>query len=238
MLQYLAIIIYIVPCFWGDMQSHACLICFLWYVQHYYLPVSGFSSNFATGIYENIIMTMKKILTVCLALVAMSVSATVQDKDFCIAGNGKAATIVVDARDWTGVARAARDLGDDVRRVCGTACPVKVEKLKSGKTEGVSEDRIIVGTIGRNGIIDNMVKQKRLDVSKVSGRWESFVIDVVDGSLVVAGSDKRGTIYGIYEVSRRIGVSPWYWWADVPVRHQDVVRWDGGCFVSKEPTVK
>lgn len=81
-------------------------------------------------------------------------------------------------------------------------------------------------------------KQRKLDAGKVRGQWESFVIDVVDGNLVVAGSDKRGTIYGIYEISRRIGVSPWYWWADVPVQHQDDIYWNGGRFVQPSPKVK
>ena len=75
-------------------------------------------------------------------------------------------------------------------------------------------------------------------MSKVRGQWESFVIDVVDGNLVVAGSDKRGTIYGIYEISQRIGVSPWYWWADVPVRHQNELYWTAGRFVQPSPKVK
>ena len=61
---------------------------------------------------------------------------------------------------------------------------------------------------------------------------------MVDGNLVVAGSDKRGTIYGIYEISQRIGVSPWYWWADVPVQHKDEVYWAEGRFVQPSPKVK
>ena len=72
---------------------------------------------------------------------------------------------------------------------------------------------------------------------QVRGQWESYLIDVVDGNLVIAGSDKRGTIYGIYEISQRIGVSPWYWWADVPVRHQDEVYYDGGRIVQPSPKV-
>ena len=70
------------------------------------------------------------------------------------------------------------------------------------------------------------------------GQWESYLIDVVDGNLVIAGSDKRGTIYGIYDISERIGVSPWYWMADAPVKHQDEVWYDGGRFVQPSPKVK
>lgn len=56
-----------------------------------------------------------------------------------------------------------------------------------------------------------MVEEGRLDVSAIKGKWESFLIQTVGGNLVVAGSDKRGTIYGIYDISEKIGVSPWYW---------------------------
>ena len=159
---------------------------------------------------------------------------------FCIAKDGKTATIVVDQQDWPGVVRAAGDLGDDVRKVCGTASPV----VSSGTASPVVSSgtaykgSILIGTIGKSRLIDRLIRQKKLDVREVCGRWESFVIDVVDGSHVVAGSDKRGTIYGIYEISRRIGVSPWYWWADVPVGHQAEVYWNDARFVSQEPTVR
>lgn len=70
---------------------------------------------------------------------------------------------------------------------------------------------VIVGTVGHSPLIDKMVEEGRLDVSAVKGKWESFFIQTVDGNLVVAGSDKRGTIYAIYDISEKIGVSPWYW---------------------------
>ena len=156
---------------------------------------------------------------------------TAPNSGFAIAKDGKTATIIVDENDWKGVIRAANDLGDDVRKVCGIASPV---------VNGFAADkgRIIVGTIGKSRIIDKFVKQKKLDVSKVKGQWESYVIDVVDGNLVVAGSDKRGTIYGIYTISEKIGVSPWYWWADVPVKHQDEVYWEDGRIMQPSPKVK
>jgi hypothetical protein len=155
---------------------------------------------------------------------------------FCIAKDGKAATIVVDEQDWKGVIRAANDLGDDVRKVTGVASIVKIEELKNGKIEdGVGS--IVVGTIGKSRLIDRLIKQKKLDVKKIKGHWEGYVIDVVDGNLVIAGNDKRGTIYGIYEISRRIGVSPWYWMADAPVVHQNELYYDDG-YTYDWPAVK
>ena len=143
-------------------------------------------------------------------LLVMAMSVTAQDKKFCIAKDGKTVEIVVDGQDWKGVIRAANNLGDDVRKVCGTASPVRIEELKNGKIEGLKNGDIIVGTIGKSRIIDKLIKQKKLNVKRIKCKWEGYVIDVVDGNLVIAGNDKRGTIYGIYEISRRIGVSPWY----------------------------
>ena len=170
-------------------------------------------------------------LGICVML--MTMTATAQTDKFCIAKDGKAATIVVDNNDWKGVLRAANNLGDDVRKVSGTAAAV-VESAAAPQQSGA----IIAGTIGKSRTIDRLMKQKKIDVKQVKGQWESYLIDVVDGNLVIAGSDKRGTIYGIYDISERIGVSPWYWMADAPVKHQDEVYYEGGRFVQPSPKVK
>ena len=142
----------------------------------------------------------------------------------------------MDENDWKGVIRAAHDLGDDVRKVTGFSSQVS---LQSSDSPWMKQPKsIIVGTIGKSRIIDSIIKQKKLDVRKVKGQWESYIIDVVDGNLVIAGSDKRGTIYGIYDMSERIGVSPWYWMADAPVAHKDTLYYDGGCFIQPSPKVK
>uniref|UniRef100_L7JPV2 Gylcosyl hydrolase 115 C-terminal domain-containing protein n=1 Tax=Pyricularia oryzae (strain P131) TaxID=1143193 RepID=L7JPV2_PYRO1 len=104
---------------------------------------------------------------------------------------------------------------------------------------------IIVGTIGRSNIIDNLVSSNKVDVSEIEGKWEAFVSQVVAEpipgvarALVIAGSDPRGTIYGIYDVSEQIGVSPWYFWADVPTKtHKDIFALPEKK-VQNSPTVK
>jgi hypothetical protein len=186
---------------------------------------------------------MKRIIfSICAMLAALTSSA--QENRFCIAKDGKAATIVVDENDWRGVLRAANNLGDDVRKVTGVTpllSPVgdtyslKSNEAPSGAVGGVS---IIVGTIGKSRLIDRLIKQKKLDVKPIKGHWEAYCIDVVDGNLIIAGSDKRGTIYGIYDLSQRIGVSPWYWMADAPVVHKDELYYDGGRKVQPSPKVK
>jgi hypothetical protein len=184
---------------------------------------------------------MKKIVMISLFVCAW-IGAMAQTERFCIAREGKTASIILDADDWKGVIRAARDLGDDVRKVTGVASQVD---LQSSNSAGMLpherknlQASILVGTIGKSRVIDQMVKQKKIDIRKVQGQWEAYLIDIVDGNLVIAGSDKRGTIYGIYEISQRIGVSPWYWMADAPIRHQDEVYYDGGRLVQPSPKVK
>ncbi|MGX8695844.1 MAG: glycosyl hydrolase 115 family protein [Prevotella sp.] len=179
---------------------------------------------------------MKRIVFAVMLCLSV-LGAMAQGSRFKIAGGGWAAPIQVDEQDWPGVVRAARDLSDDVGKVSGTASEVSVTNYSLSSSRS-SHSSILIGTIGRSRLIDRLVKQKKLDVDKVRGQWESFVIDVVDNNLVIAGSDMRGTIYGIYEVSRHIGVSPWYWWADVPVARRDEVAWDGGRLVMPSPTVK
>ena len=163
-------------------------------------------------------------------------TAMAQEAKFCIAKDGKTAQIVVDGNDWKGVIRAANDLGDDVRKVTGKASEVR--PVANLSTVNSQLSTIYVGTIGKSKVIDQLIKQKKIDVKQVRGQWESYLIDVVDGNLVIAGSDKRGTIYGIYEISQRIGVSPWYWMADAPVPHQDEIYYDGGRIVQPSPKVK
>ena len=155
-----------------------------------------------------------------------------QTDRFCIAKDGKAATIVVDENDWKGVIRAANDLGDDVRKVTGMASKVDIRS-----SDGFQPSSILVGTIGKSRHINRLIKQKKLDVKRIKGKWEAYHIEVIDGNLVVAGSDKRGTIYGIYEISNRIGISPWYWMADVPVVHKNELWWKAS-ITEQWPAVK
>ena len=95
---------------------------------------------------------------------------------------------------------------------------------------------ILIGTVGCNKQIDQWVKQKVL--KDLKGKREKFVITTIDGQLVIAGSDRRGTVYGIYELSQQMGVSPWYWWMDVPVTKRDYVGILPGQYTDGEPAVE
>jgi hypothetical protein len=127
---------------------------------------------------------------------------------------GRPPAILADPRDGPGVMHAARDLAADFGRVTGTAAPL-------GRAPG---PLVIVGTIGSNPLIDRLAREGKLDLSGVRGTWEAYVHQIVANplpgvarALVIAGADRRGTIFGIYDLSQGIGVSPWFWWADVPV---------------------
>lgn len=85
-----------------------------------------------------------------------------------------------------------------------------VKKLQYSSVTFILDDvDVIVGTLGESEVIDNLAQNERLDVSEIEGQWESFTIQNVDNTLVIAGSDKRGTIYGVYDLCEKIGVSPW-----------------------------
>jgi hypothetical protein len=150
-----------------------------------------------------------------------------------------AAAIYTDSADWPGVSRAAADLSADIGRVTGIA-PALIHNAAGLRTEA-----IIVGAIGRSPVVDQLIRERKVDVSGVAGKWEAFVIQVVahplpgvNSALVIAGSDKRGTIYGIYDLSEQIGVSPWYFWADVPVIHRDALYAKPGRYTEGPPAVK
>ena len=150
---------------------------------------------------------------------------------FRIADDGQISTIILSGEEYPQVIRAAKDLGEDVKRVTGTASPVEMD----GKTR---PGAILIGTVGKSSLIDSLVKENKLNVDAIKGKWESYLIQVNNDALVIAGSDKRGTIYGIYELSKRIGVSPWYWWADVPVTHSDSLYAKPGVYIQGPPKVK
>jgi len=158
---------------------------------------------------------------------------------FSLAQKGDVAALYVDSQDYPGVVRAVKDLQADVARVTNNTPKIVQEQTALGK------NTVIIGTIGKSQIIDQLVKDGKIDVAPITGKWESFIIAVVveplpgvDSALVIAGSDKRGTIYGIYDLSEQIGVSPWYWWADVPVEHKDSLFVKAGKYVQGPPAVK
>lgn len=144
-----------------------------------------------------------------------------------------------DAKDFEVVKTTAGLFANDVKEVSGQLLGVATTK------EAPQKNCIIIGTLGHNEWIDQMIAKKKLDVEPLKNRWESYLVQLVrnplpgvDKALVIVGSDRRGAAYGLLSVSRTIGVSPWYWWADAPIIKKDQLHLRVDKYISKEPTVK
>lgn len=158
---------------------------------------------------------------------------------FPLVAGGSAAPLVVDADDHDGVLRVVDDLRLDIERVTGVAPDIENE---------VPDDAsyvVIVGTLGKSSLIDTLVDEAKLDVDDLSGKWEMFTTHVVDEpmagvlqALVIVGSDQRGAIFGAYDLSSQIGVSPWHWWDDVPPQRKPALFVLPGPHSMGEPAVK
>lgn len=162
---------------------------------------------------------------------AVSGYVSMSEGDFVLASSDKTPSIYVDENDYEGVIRAAGDLKNDIKSVSAV---VPIDAVDAASAD------VVIGTVGKSTAIDTLVSAGDLDISKIEGKRESFTIQNVEGKLVIAGSDKRGTIYGIYDLSEKIGVSPWYYFADVKPGHADTlyINLPNGGYTEGEPSVE
>ena len=164
----------------------------------------------------------------------------IQDKnDFELVKEGNVSPIVLSHDEFPGVIQVVDYFKNDLKMVTD-ADVEELNEIPSGTSFPV-----IIGTLGRSKLIDELVSKKKLNVDEIVGKWESSLIQVVknpfpnvDKALVIAGSDKRGTIYGLFELSKQMGISPWYWWADVPVKKHENIFVKNGRYIIGEPKVK
>ena len=143
---------------------------------------------------------------------------------------GHPAAVITDPADAKGIQIAAENLREDFARVCGEKAP------------GNGSCAIIAGSAG-SPIIKDLAGKGQIDLSSIDGQYETYIIKTADvpgyeQALIIAGSDMRGTIYGIYEISEQIGVSPWYDWADVPVRKAQNLYLKAGRYTVAPPAVR
>ncbi|MGE0016357.1 MAG: glycosyl hydrolase 115 family protein [Bacteroides sp.] len=178
------------------------------------------------------------LLLFCLTTYAADQFVTFRKADgaFQIIGSGKVVNILLDEKDQKGIGIAVNNLIEDFNRVCG----MKPQLLKNTS----SENCIIVGSL-ESTYIKQLIKAKKLDKKQLENKNEKFIITTVNNPLqgvekavVIAGSDRRGTIYGVYELAEQMGVSPWYWWMDVPVVKQTEAYVMPGVYTDGEPAVK
>jgi len=158
---------------------------------------------------------------------------------FSLVHAGTAAPLIISSDDYAGVQTMAGHLQADIKRVTGDAPQLLVDTIPANRNV------VLIGTIGKSSIIDQLVDERKLNVNSIAGRWDSYMIQTiknplpnVDEALVIAGSNKRGTFYGMFELSKQIGVSPWYWWADVAVQQQSDLFIIPGRYEFGEPVVK
>lgn len=168
------------------------------------------------------------LVTICRAQ-TNTLSVAEKPSSFSLFTSSTVAGISLDEQDAKVVSIAANAFINDI-------------KLISGKTmqlnNATNAMQIVVGSIGQSKLIDQLIKEKKIDVSAVENKWESFLIKVIaPNKLVIAGSDPRGTAYGLFHVSKLMGVSPWVWWADAtPQKRKQLFV--SGSYRSQAPTVK
>ncbi len=158
---------------------------------------------------------------------------------FPLSVSGRTASLSVSSEDYPGVIRVAQLLQADLGRVTGVRPELFTDQVSPTK------EIVLIGTLGHCPVIDQLVQDRKLDVTDLTGKREMFMLQSIQNpmpglehALIIAGSDKRGTLYGMLDLSVRIGVSPWYWWADVPVRQQPDLFVLPGCHTQGEPAVR
>lgn len=198
---------------------------------------------------------MKRIATLFIGFVAMVASFTTaaaqtfpQVSEQQVAGYlplataDGAVTICTDAADYAVVGIAAQMLADDIHRVTGQHAALNAICLgKRGQSlpKVDAAPTLYAGTLGKSKLIELLVKEHNIDVSAISGKWESHLLTTLPtGQLLVIGSDRRGTAFGLTALSEAIGVSPWYWWADVTPAAKNALYLEPGTFVQGEPAVQ
>ena len=157
---------------------------------------------------------------------------------FPVVSSSKNAVFVVDAHDSEVVTTVANCVIQDIKIVTGKTLLLQHE-LKSG------DYPIIAGTLGNSTIIDNLLKDGKIDTTSVTDRWEAYTLQLIknptegiEEALVIIGGTPRGTAYGLFEISRRIGVSPYIWWADVEPAPMNAIYASGDRTEVEAPSVK
>ena len=190
---------------------------------------------------------MKHVILMLSALVAVSAGhaqVAVHEKSpetkyaFTLASPRQTAAILYDASDAAVVKRAAELFAADVEAVTGRRPQVTSATGETGPA-------VIVGTVGGSALIRRLSEAGKIDTAPLEGAWERYLIQTVANplpgirkALVIAGSDRRGAAYGLFTLSELIGVSPWYWWADVPVKKHAALHVDAPPTYSQTPSVR
>lgn len=189
---------------------------------------------------------MKKLVLTIFLLCSLSAFSQIRisnqpqtSSDFPLYSKGTACSIYISPADFEVVKKVSTLFSEDIQRVTGVKSKVTTSKSVKDKTA------IVIGTLGHNQFIDDLAEQGKLNVAAIRNGWEQYIIKVIDNptksidrALIIAGCDRRGTAYGTFTLSEAIGVSPLYWWSDVPVKKQKALYLTTTEYVSKAPSIK
>ena len=172
----------------------------------------------------------------------VSLSETTSGRDVFPLSAKTCAAIMYDAvSEPSVVGTAVGLLASDIEKVTGRVPSVS----GNGSVPASCRYAVIAGTLGHSSLIDALVRDRKIDVSSISGDWERYAVRLVEAplkgvrrALVVVGSDRRGTAYGLLSLSRAIGVNPWYWWMDAPVEHRNSIYLSVNAYDAATPSVK
>lgn len=173
-------------------------------------------------------VVLMTVVGTCIYAADNFVSFTASDESELLISRGGTVGISVAEEEYAGVKRAINSLCRDLNEVVSCDCSTMLRIRPS----------IVIGTLGKSDQIKSLIKSKKLDEKLLKGKTEKYIITMIDHQMVIAGSDKRGTIYGIYEFARQIGISPWHWWADVPAEKHSEIYIKKGIYTDGEPVVR
>ncbi|GAB3280167.1 hypothetical protein GCM10027347_55220 [Larkinella harenae] len=149
------------------------------------------------------------------------------------------AVIYVDKGEPELVKTAANLLQQDIERVTDKKIPIVAG------IDQIRKNVIVIGTLPQSSLLKQLVAQKKINSAAIRGQWEGSLTQTIQNpvrgvshALVVAGNDRRGAAYGVFELSKQFGVSPWYWWADVPMVKRKELYVKSGVTLTDSPKVK
>lgn len=186
---------------------------------------------------------MKKILLIAVFILPAAfmvfgqiVSSTTTDFDIINA------SVYVDHNDYTVIKKSAELLQQDIQQVTGKEIPLIHSAAQ------ITGNTIIIGSPEKSALIKQLVKQKQINTAAITGKWEAYTIQTIRphatsplkaaNGIVITGNNRRGVAFGVFELSKQIGVSPWYWWADVPVKQSASIYINNQVFINDAPKVK
>ncbi len=206
----------------------------------------SFTNDFQISIAKKVLI----VITLSLAFLTIASLTGCNKKEnediITLVSDEETTTIYIDPEgdDYDGIKLATKAFAKDIQLITGQSPQIltQISEIQTGQGTIV-----IAGSIGNNRIIDQLIDEEKIDVTDIEGKWESYKIQVLDNptddldkAIVIVGSDKRGSIYGIYHISELMGVSPWVYWGDVLPKKQESINFtrDELDFTSKEPSVK